>query len=501
MPPEAVAMSGGVAPDFSLVQLAIYGILGMSGVLFIATILAVASLPLFFGTLYAMSLVLRGFQSAPDPVGKYAKLGGLVFRSLQRNLLRTALTYVALFVLTFVLTVIYSIISFLANVTREKEDNVQVIMTEKFSIPSTMPPGYVSQLKSIIRDDLPKSAQPNDIDKNFMTWSFVGGSLDPEKRTKENSLFFFCLEPDSILTMMNDQGLNKDDLGEDDYNKLVQAIELVKQDKRNIVIGEERLKLLGKQVGDTMKVHSTNYKDIVFEFNIVAAFPPSAGRYGQSAAMQQEYLRAKLDEYRSQKGEAHPIAERSVNLVWVRLPDKAAFEQLAAIVNNPKTFSSPAVKLETGSAGISSFLDAYKDILWGMKFLIMPAITAIMALVVGITITIGVRERWSEMAVLKVLGFLPWQIMAMIIIEAVLIGLFGSLLSSWLVTLAPRAIEFAKSNLGMQIKIAIFSNFKAPPEVLYLGPMLGVLVGLVGAALPSRAARNVKVSEVFAQVA
>ena len=497
MTPESMAMGSTTAPDFSLIQLAVYGTVGMVIVLFVATMVAVASLPLFFGTLYVMSLGLRAVQSAPDPVGKYAKLGGLVFRSLQRNLLRTALTYVALFVLTFVLCLIYTIINVFAKITQEKENNVQVIMTEKYAIPSTMPPGYVSQLKGIIRDKLPKSAQPHDLDKNFMTWSFVGGSLDPDKRTKENSLFFFCLEPDSVLTMMNDQGLNEEDLGKADYDKLVKAIELVKQDKRNVVVGEERLKLLGKKVGDTMKVYSTNYKDIVFEFNIVASFPSSAGRYNQSAAMQQEYLRAKLDEYRAKNGTAHPVADRSVNLIWVRLPTKAAFEQLASIVNDPATFSSPAVKLETGSAGIASFLDAYKEILWGMKYLMMPAIAAIMALVVGITIDIGVRERRGEMAVLKVLGFLPVQIMIMIIAEAVLIGLFGSLLSSWLVTLAPRAITMAK-DAGMTIPLNLP---KTPPEVLIFGPALGVLIGLVGAALPSRAARNVKVSEVFAQVA
>ena len=217
--------------------------------------------------------------------------------------------------------------------------------------------------------------------------------------------------------------------------------------------------------------------------------------------MQQEYLRAKLDDYKKQKGSDHPNAARSINLVWVRLPTKAAFEQLAAVVNDPATFSSPAVKMETASAGIGSFLDAYKDIFWGMKYLIMPAIAAIMCLVVGITITIGVRERRNEMAVMKVLGFQPWQIMAMIIAEAVLIGLFGSLLSTWLVTLGPQGIEWLKNTAGVKIQIAFFNQFRPPSELIFLGPSLGVVVGLIGSALPSRNAQKVKVSEVFAQVA
>lgn len=500
MTPEMMQFGQGAGPDLSLVQFAVYAALGLGGGGFLVTLIAVFTLPIFFAALFALEGCLALARGLPDPFGKYAKLSGLVFRSLRRNLLRTALTYVALFVLTFMLTMIYSVVAMLGNITREKEDNVQIILTEKFSIPSQMPPGYGTQLKDIIRTKLPPEARPANIDDNFMTWSFVGATLDPEKRTQENSLFFFCLEPDSVLTMMSDQGLNKDDLGEDGYNELVAAIDLVKQDKRHIIIGEDRLKMMGKKVGDEIKVFGTNYKDITFEFKIVAAFP-STSRYGQNAVMRQDYLRAKLDEYRVQKGKDHPVADRSINLVWVRLPNKQAFEQLAAVVNDPATFSSPAVKLETASAGISSFLDAYKDIFWGMKYLIMPAIAAIMCLVVGITITIGVRERWTEMAVMKVLGFQPWQIMAMVVAEAVLIGLFGSLLSTWVVTLTPRGIEYMKTALGVKIQIAFFNSFKPPIEVIYLGPALGVLIGLVGSALPSRAAKRVKVSEVFAQVA
>jgi hypothetical protein len=51
------------------------------------------------------------------------------------------------------------------------------------------------------------------------------------------------------------------------------------------------------------------------------------------------------------------------------------------------------------------------------------------------------------------------------------------------------------------VKFAFFDSFKSPTEILIYGPLLGVAVGLLGAALPSWNARKVKVSEVFAQVA
>lgn len=489
----------GFAPDFSLLELGLYAGMGLFGVLLLLTLLALATLPIFFLALMVLDFILRGFQASPDPVGKYAKLAGLVFRSLRRNLLRTALTYVALFVLTGMLTLIYSVVSFLGKLTSEKQAQQMVIVTEKFAIPSMMPPGYASQVKAAIQDKLPKQYQPADIDKNFMTWSFVGGSLSLEKRTQENSLFLFALDPDAVLNgMMSEQGLSKDDLGETDWNELVRVINIVKEDKRNIIVGEDRLQIMGKRVGDEMTLYGLNYPDITFECKIVGAFPASS-RLGTGAAMRYDYLQAKLDEYRAQKGKDHSTANRCLNLIWVRLPDKESYERLAEIINDPASFSSPAVKMETFSAAIGSFLEAYKDIFWGMKYIIMPAIMVIMCLVIGITITIGVRERWTEMAVMKVLGFQPWQVMGMIVSEAVLIGVFGGMLSTWSVYFLPLAINSALK--AAKVKFAFFDSFACPPEIIIYGPALGIMVGLLGAALPSWNARKVKVSDVFSQVA
>lgn len=500
MPPGFDASAFGAAtPDPSLLELAVYAGMGIFGFLAAMTLLATLTLPIFFAALFALELSLRLANNAPDPVGKYAKIFGLVFRSLRRNMLRTALSYVALFVLTAMITFIYSIVTFLGNFTAEKEGTQLVVMTEKFNIPSMMPPGYLSGLKSVIETKLPPEHRPGKFEDNVMTWSFVGATLDPEKKTQENSLFLFALDPQAVLNgMMKEQGLNKEDLGNEGWATLEKVIEEVKRDKRNIIIGEDRLNMMNKKVGDKIKLTSLNYKDIEFECEIVGAFP-SGSRMGMNAAMRFDYLQAKLDDYQVKQGKPHPVADRCVNLIWIRLPNKAAYEQLAVLVNDVKNFPQPATKLETFSAAVGSFLEPFKDIFWGMKYIIMPAVVAIMCLVIGITITIGVRERWTEMAVMKVLGFQPWQVMSMIVGEAVLIGVFGGMLSTWSVYFLPRAIAWGTRTAG--IKFAFFDNFKCPNEILIYGPLLGIAVGVIGSFLPSWSARKVKVSEVFAQVA
>jgi putative ABC transport system permease protein len=544
---QQYGQSGG--PDLSLMQAAVYATVGMIFAIFILTVFACFTLPIFFGAMASLSVGLRVMQNLPDPVGKFSKIGGLVFRSLRRNLLRTALTYVALFVLTGMLTFIYGIVKSIGKMTSEKEDQQLVIMTDKFGIPSQLRPGYADKLKDVIRK-MPESAQPRPLSdaerakkgvpasplgsikpeeldrlfsdsltkdesspdrrrfralaeeglkENFMTWSFVMTSLDPTKFTQENNLFLFALDPTALKSgMMSEQGLSKEDLGDEGWDEMLRTIDLVKLDKRHIIIGEDRLKLINKKVGDEVKLYSINYKDITFECKIVGAFP-SGSRMGNNAMMQYDYLQAKLSDYERTKGTAHPQADRCLNIVWVRMPNKPSYQALASKVNDPSNFNGPATKMETFSALIGSFLEPYKDIFWGMKYIIMPAIIVIMCLVIGITITIGVRERWTEMAVMKVLGFQPWQIMGMIVSEAMLIGLFGGMLSTWFIYFLPLLIRYGLRTVGM--KSAFFETFSMPWEILLYGPILGIVVGIIGSALPSWNARKVKVSEVFAQVA
>jgi len=397
------------------------------------------------------------------------------------------------------LTFIYGIVSFLGNFTAEKEGAQMVILSEKFGIPSQMPPGYAATLKSIIRDKLPTQYQPIDVDKSFMTWSFVGATIDPAKFSPENNFFLFALDPETIPNgMMSEQGLSKEDLGDENWEALLAMVEVVRQDKRNIIIGEDKLKQMNKRVGDNLKFASTNYKELEFECKIVGAFP-AGSRLGSGAAMRYDYLLAKLDAHMVLKGKPHPNADRCLNLVWVRMPSKEAFERLSAIVNGADSFSAPAAKMETFSAAVGSFLEPYKDIFWGMKYIIMPAIVVIMCLVIGITITIGVRERRAEMAVLKVLGFQPRQIQAMVVSESVLIGVYGGLLATWSVYFLPLVITKATKAIG--VKFAFFDSFKSSEWILLYGPALGIAVGLIGSFMPSRSASKVKVSEVFAQVA
>jgi putative ABC transport system permease protein len=317
-----------------------------------------------------------------------------------------------------------------------------------------------------------------------MTWSFYGGTLDPTKQTFENIIFFFVMDPRKLPTMM-DQLENLDPA----------VVEKLAAKKDGCIIGEDRLKKMNKRVGERFKVTSFNYKGIDLDFEIVATFPRHPS-YNQSAVMHRDYLYDALDKYERDNRRRHPMAEKPLNLVWLRVPDSATFSKLGNQVMSSPRYTSPYVKVETNASGIAAFLEPYRDILWGVKWLLVPALLVIMALVMAMAISISVRERRTEMAVLKVLGFTPGRVQAVILGEALLIGVGSGLLSAAL------SYGIVHGLLGgIPFQIAFFPVFDIFPDALWWGALFGAVTTLAGSFLPAWSARTVKVSEVFAKVA
>lgn len=421
-------------------------------------------------------------------VGTYRKQLRFIFKSLGRNLRRTILTGLAIFVLVFVVTLIWTILWFLDLVTSEKSKDLKAIITERWQVPSQMPISYSASLSE------GAASKPDDVRPvDSMTWQFYGGTIDPTKRTRESIIFFFCMQPAKLLTMMD--GL--DELTGDERRQLEEGVKLMEANKRAVIMGKDRLLAMNKKVGERFTVTSLNYEGINLEVEIVGEFPP--GRYDQSAILNREYLNDAMDDYNARQkrsGQApHKLSDKSLNLVWLKVPDMDAFRQVADQIESSSLYSSPAVKAETASSGIASFLDAYRDLLWGMRWLLVPAILVTMALVIANAISINVRERRPEMAVMKVLGYGPGHIMGLVLGEALLIGVGCGLLSS-LITW--HLINNVMG--GVKFPIAFFPAFMIPIQALWWGPMVGGVTALAGSILPALAARNVKVSEVFSKI-
>jgi putative ABC transport system permease protein len=99
------------------------------------------------------------------------------------------------------------------------------------------------------------------------------------------------------------------------------------------------------------------------------------------------------------------------------------------------------------------------------------------------------------MAVLKVLGFTPGRILALVLGEAFLIGAGSGLLS------AAATYSFINIYLGgIKFPIAFFNAFFIFADAFWWGLLFGGLTSLAGSLVPAWSARSIRVSEVFAKV-
>jgi putative ABC transport system permease protein len=482
MDPSSVLNAGNF--EGSMAQLAGVASLGMMLILVFAVILGLLTLPLFFLTIFVAEFVLKQLDRTGWLV---VKICLLFLRGLRRSLLRTSLSYLAVFILTFVLGGLYTIVNFLGVITAEKSNNFKVIMTEKYSIPSQMPPGYERRLADLVKE-LPPEMQPVNGNDDIMSWSFVGATTDPNNPRPENVIFLFCVEPNKILTMMD--GLERSQLEPNELAQMEENIRKMNDDPQAIIVSPTRLAKMNMKVGERIRAGSMFYKDISFDFTIVGTLPD--GKFEGVAMMNKKYLLAQIDSYERSKGAPHPLANKCLNLIWVRLPTRESFETLAAMANDPKNFSGPEVKLETASALLSSIFEGLKDIVWAMKYLMSPAMVVIMILVISTAISIGVRERRTELAVFKVLGFRPWHVAGMVLAEALLVGALAG-------GMAAACLYFGIGSIKVQL--AVIGAFFVPWQVLAGGPILGMLVAFIGSLLPALGAKNVKAVEVFSKVA
>jgi putative ABC transport system permease protein len=426
-----------------------------------------------------------------------------IFKNLGRNLLRTVLAGLAVMVLALVVTLVWSILVPLDLMMTEKTSDFKLIVTDRWQVPSQMPFAYANTLEEGGYDSS-KEGQVRLHREDSMTWSFYFGSVNKDQTSFSFDDFIFCfaLDPRCLVEReVKENGQMKkvppmmDQLEHTDA-AFHEAVERMTKDKTGIILGRQRLQALNKRIGDRIRVYGASPKGIDLDFTIAGVFPDVPG-YNNSGAMNRQYLEDAIDGYpTTHSGTKHELAGKTLNMVWLRVPDEGTFARMGNQIMSSPRYADPALKAETASSGVSNFLQSYKDIFFGVKWILVPFLLLVMCLVMGMAISISVRERRQEMAVLKVLGFTPGRILALVLGEAVFVGALSGFL---LVAVAYAGVQCTMG--GIPFQIAWMAIWPIPTDALWWGPLFGAVTALLGSLLPAWHARNIKVSEVFAKLA
>ncbi len=387
---------------------------------------------------------------------KFLTLG---LKNLGRNKIRTTLTALAVLVLVAIYAVVTTVTNTVRDMTRVQAGETKLVVTERWILPSQFPIRYVPELTNV------------DGIEDWTVWHFYPGFFDDSKRQDRRGPGI-ATKPENLIAMHDDlEGLDPG------------AVEALKREKSGALVGGAVLEKMNWQIGDQFQFVSVTPGSKNLEFKIVGSLPP--GMWSNSFFFREDYY-------------VEATGDDTVTMAWLRVSDPAAATQVAAEIQRKFENRQPELKVETESASISRFAERNQTLVLVIE-LVVAVLLIDMTIVLSNSIGISTRERRGEMAVLKVLGFQPVHIVAMVIGEAMFVGGLSGLAGGGL------AWGFSQLTLLGLLPATRASQFvmtfPIPASVLLSGLVLGALVGLAGSVLPAWNARKVKVSDVFANIA
>jgi putative ABC transport system permease protein len=249
-------------------------------------------------------------------------------------------------------------------------------------------------------------------------------------------------------------------------------------DRQGAIVGVDLAKRFNWKIGDRIPIQGTIWQPKgdgqTWEFNIVGMYDGDQGVDKTQFFFRYDYL----DENRRQ-------GDGLVGWYVVKIADPGQAQAMAAKFDDMFANSSAETKTTTEKGFVEGFAKQVGDI-GAIMVAILVAVLFTMLLVAANTMAQSVRERTSEVGVLKTLGFSNGSILALVLGESVLIAVLGGAAGlglAWLI------VQQGDPTNGM------LPIFQLPGRDVALGGALIVLLGLVAGALPAATAMNLKITD------
>jgi putative ABC transport system permease protein len=301
----------------------------------------------------------------------------------------------------------------------------------------------------------------------YANW-FGGAYQDPH-----NQVFSFAVEPNYL----------------DLYPEMeVSAAERKAFDntRTGALVGEKLAERFHWKVGDKIPMQSTIFPNHEgsknWTFDIVGILhstdKKSGGFYDQMFLLNWKYF-----------DETTPYNRGTVGWYVTRVTDVNQADSVAKAIDAISANSDHETRTQTEAAATASWMKQLADIGLIVSS-IMGAVFFTLLLLSGNTMMQAVRERTSELAVLKTIGFSSHSVLAMVLAESVLLLLLGGVLGLGLAMLTVGGIQ---SKMGGAIPMA-----PVDAGIWVHGLLLMIAAGLLVGALPAMRAMRLNIVDALA---
>jgi putative ABC transport system permease protein len=372
----------------------------------------------------------------------------LLWSSLWRKKIRTIFTLLSVFVaflLFGLLMTIRGAFSFGVDIAGLD----RLVLIHKVSLIMPLPVAYTERLKSTEGVTM----------VSHQTW-FGGVYQDPA-----NFFAQMVVEPEPFMKIYPEFKIAPD------------QVTAWLSDRQGVIAGVDLAKRFGWKVGDRIPITGTIWQPKqgqTWEFNLVGLYDGDPGVDKTQLFIRYDYL----DENRLR-------GEGMVGWYVVKIADPSRAQEMGAKFDSMFANSSAETKTTTEKGFVEGFAKQIGDI-GAIMVAILIAVLFTMLLVAANTMAQSVRERTSEMGVLKTLGFSNTSILGLVLGESVLIAVIGGSLGlalSWLI------VQNGDPTNGM------LPVFVLPSRDVAIGAAMIVVLGLIAGALPAFTAMNLKITD------
>jgi putative ABC transport system permease protein len=261
-------------------------------------------------------------------------------------------------------------------------------------------------------------------------------------------------------------------------------------DLRGCVLGPATAEKFGWKIGDVFQMESfipTYRKDSPFEFVVQAIYKVDTGRNPGWPENMMFFHYKYLYESMGQR-----VGNGTCN---VEVADPEYAPSVAKAIDDLFENSDTQTRTETEAAfraGFIKMLGNYALLLRGIGL----AVTFTILIVTANTMSMAIRERKTEIGILKTLGFSNGQVLRIILLEAGLLGTLGGLLGvlgGW------QMIAKLESIPGLGEMVRGF-QLRLPPELAFIGLGIAVAIGLGAGLVPAILSHRARVTSLLRQV-
>jgi len=373
------------------------------------------------------------------------KFSSLILHNLFRNKIRTVLTLALMGAIFFFVSTLLSILANFDQASTMNEGQNRLGVQSAISLANPLPLSHEAKIR----------AMPGVIDVAKLQW--VGAYYKDQRNFFAN----FAVDHEKMETIW------------DDYHLSPTELQAFKSDKSGAVIGPGLARRYGWKIGDRVNLTGT-----IFPFN-----PELNIRGIYHHKVDDSTLFFRMDYFQDAVG---PVLNGTVGTFWAKVGRREDMPRIKEQID--AMFKNSDYPTETFTE--KEFQQQFISMIGNIKLLFTSvSICAVfmVILLAAITMSMSARERVTEIAVLKAIGFSRRLILVLMLFEFVTVAILGGLIGTIGARMLYKFVDMGAVTQGFLV------NFGVNNQTVIICLLTSVIVGFLAGGLPALRSANLSV--------